>query len=387
MEFMKNWKETTLGEIAEIKGGKRLPLGSSLQKEKNNHPYIKIANISNNQVGIIDEYVPDDVFEVIKRYIVNGGDVILSIVGTIGLIAKIPNSLHHANLTENCVKILPNRNILDDDYLYYFLISRIGQSEITSNTVGAVQPKLPIYGVQNIRISLPPIPEQKQIVAVLLNLDDKIGLLRAENETLEKIAQGIFKEWFVDFRIGGKKLKLNNGVPEGWRSGKLGDILSLEYGKALKEGNRSGSGFPVYGSNGVVGHNDEFLVKGDGIVVGRKGSMGTVLWVENNFYPIDTAFYVRDKIGVEKLFFHYLLLSKQDFEKVGSDSAVPGLNRNSAYCLEMIIPETVIINKFNEIIEPVFSKKKLNNSQIQALSRLRDTLLPKLMGGEMRVEG
>ena len=241
------------------------------------------------------------------------------------------------------------------------------------------------------------IEEQKEIAGVLSSLDDKIELLREENKTLEAMAQTIFKEWFVNFNFpntegnpyklsGGKMIDSELGkIPEGWKGGNLGDVFSLEYGKPMKEADRTGTGYPVYGSNGVVGYHKDFLIKGDGIVVGRKGTMGSVVWVEDNFYPIDTTFYVQDKLGSNKLFFHYLLLRSQDLERVGSDSAVPGLNRNSAYAIKAIIPKIEIINNFHDAIEPAFSKLKLNNSEIQNLFTLRDTLLPKLMSGKTKI--
>jgi type I restriction enzyme S subunit len=186
---------------------------------------------------------------------------------------------------------------------------------------------------------------------------------------------------------GGKMIDSELGeIPEGWRVERLGDVLTLEYGKPLKEEERSGSGFPVFGSNGIVGYHKEFLVTGDGIVVGRKGTAGSVIFVENNFYPIDTTFYVQCNLKTDKLFFHYLLLLTQDLERIGSDSAVPGLNRNAAYMIEVVIPPTQGINYFHQIVKPIFSKLKNNNLQIQTLSTLRDTLLPKLMRGEMRVK-
>jgi type I restriction enzyme S subunit len=113
--------------------------------------------------------------------------------------------------------------------------------------------------------------------------------------------------------------------------------------------------------------------------------MGTVIWIEDNFFPIDTTFYVIDKIGISDLFYHYFVLRNIDFQKIGSDSAVPGLNRTLAYSLEMAIPQKESVIEYNKTVRSIFQKMKNNNSQIQTLSKLRDTLLPKLMKGEIRV--
>jgi len=387
----KGWKMTTLGEVVEVKGGKRLPLGTALQQQKNSHPYLRITDIVDNVIQK-DKllYVPDSVFPSIKRYIVSDGDIILSIVGTIGSVSRIDSELHNASLTENCVK-LTNFRLIDNIYLFHYLISREGQAEILGKNVGSTQPKLPIYNIEKINILLPPLPEQTAISAVLGSLDNKIELLREQNKTLESIAQAIFKEWFMNFNFPGSTGIMIDSemgkIPIGWRVGTLGDVICLEYGKPLKEEVRSGKGYPVLGSNGIVGYHKDYLIKGGGIVVGRKGTMGSVVWIDENFYPIDTTFYVQDRLGVGKLYFHYLLLLIQNFQKIGSDSAVPGLNRNAAYSIETVVPTTEIVNRFHEVIEPIFSKLKLNRAQIQTLSKLRSTLLPRLMKGEVRVKG
>lgn len=188
-----------LKDIVKIKGGKRLPKGSSLQKESNKHPYIRVRDMGEKYISLENlEYVPDDIFPKIQRYIVNENDVIISIVGTIGLISIIDKKLNRASQTENCAK-LSGLNSIDAQYIYYYLSSNLGQEEIKKVTVGAVQPKLPIYGIENINIDWKTENERKQIVEILKGLDDKIQLNTETNKTLEQIAQAIFKSWFIDF--------------------------------------------------------------------------------------------------------------------------------------------------------------------------------------------
>ena len=231
------WVETTLGKVCEIKGGKRLPKGENLVSDKTNHPYIRITDLENNQIKKNQlQFVTDEVFQSISRYIVNTGDVIVSIVGSIGFVALIDEDLNNASLTENCVKFV-NLKKLDSKFLYYFLISRDGQGEISKNTVGAVQKKLPIYGVQNIQISLPPLPEQQAIASVLSAFDDKIKFLREQNKTLEEIGQTLFKEWFGKYAVDRPE-----ELPEGWRVGKLSEIAEFLNGIALQK-------FPVKNDN------------------------------------------------------------------------------------------------------------------------------------------
>ena len=178
--------EVKLGDVATVKGGKRLPKGINLITKPNTHPYIRVRDLNGKRTLELDnsfEFVDDETQNTISRYIVNAGDIVLSIVGTIGLVAIVGNSLNEANLTENCVK-LTSLSGVDRDFLYYFLKSTFGQQEIARGTVGAVQAKLPIKNIQDITIPLPDELTQRKIVAVLSSLDKKIETNQKINDNL-----------------------------------------------------------------------------------------------------------------------------------------------------------------------------------------------------------
>ena len=232
--------EIPLAEIVTIKGGKRLPAGKNLQSIPSKHPYIRVRDVGQRSLareGI--EYVPDDVFPSISRYIVQRNDVVLSIVGTIGALSIVDSFYDYASLTENCVK-LTGLDYYDALYLYYYLSSSIGQQEISQGTVGAVQPKLPIYNIEKIKVLWPDDKDRrKRIAAVLGKLDDKIDLNRRINQTLEAMAQTIFKSWFVDFdpikaRIAAKQegrdpLRAAMGVISGKTDAELDQLPPEQY--------------------------------------------------------------------------------------------------------------------------------------------------------------
>jgi type I restriction enzyme S subunit len=168
MEIPNGWEVIPLSEICDIKGGKRLPKGDSLVPENTGNPYIKVADMCSHKYIILNdsfEYVPKHSQSIIKRYTVNKNDLILSIVGTIGFVNIVHQSLDQANLTENCVK-LTNFIKLNSDYVYEYLRSPIGKREIEMKTVGGVQGKLPIYNIQSIHIICP----HKNIFDVYNNL-------------------------------------------------------------------------------------------------------------------------------------------------------------------------------------------------------------------------
>ncbi|WP_180175931.1 restriction endonuclease subunit S [Acinetobacter sp. YH12025] len=188
-----------LGDIVKIKGGKRLPKSSQLQVIKNDHPYIRVRDMGERYLprsGL--EYVPDNIFPSISRYIVNTNDLILSIVGTVGLVSIVDEFFNNASLTENCVK-LTGLDEKDAKYLYYYLLSQYGKEEIKARTIGAVQLKLPLYNIEKIQIRWFDKLIREKIVNCLSTLDDKIELNNQTNQNLENIAQAIFKSWFIDF--------------------------------------------------------------------------------------------------------------------------------------------------------------------------------------------
>jgi type I restriction enzyme S subunit len=386
------WVEKELGSVATISSSKRIFHSDYVTS---GIPFYRSKEVIEKQKGnevSTELFITEEKFLSIKNKFgaPEKDDLLLTSVGTLGVPYLVQTDeifyFKDGNLTW-----FRNYDELEARFLYYFFLSSTGKERLNEITIGSTQAALTIAGLKSIPVYLPPLPEQKAIADMLSSFDEKIELLREQNKTLETIAQTIFKEWFVNFNYPdatGEMVDSELGeIPKGWRVGCIGDALELMYGKALKTEDRTGAGLPVYGSNGVVGYHKDYLVKGAGIIVGRKGSMGKVVWCHDNFFPIDTAFYVVDKIGLNDLFFHYFLLKRFDFEKVGSDSAVPGLNRNAAYSINVVIPVIEVIEKFDDVCALTFNKIKNNTEQIQALSKTRDAILPKLMSGHLRVTG
>ncbi|WP_010632805.1 restriction endonuclease subunit S, partial [Sporolactobacillus vineae] len=175
---MSNWEYVELGDIAQIKGGKRLPKGEKLTKNRNNHPYIRVRDMNISKFVQLNQdimYVDEKTQQKISKYTVRTNNIIISIVGTIGLVSKVHASLDNANLTENCAKIV-NLNGVDSDFLYYYLSSVYGQYEIKKGIVGSTQPKFPIYNIERVKVHLPSMIIQKSIGYILSNLDEKIEI-------------------------------------------------------------------------------------------------------------------------------------------------------------------------------------------------------------------
>ena len=217
-----------IGEIADVKGGKRLPKDCSLLSTPTKHPYIKIKDMyQNSELEITSEfeYIDEETFDRIKRYTVEYEDVIIAIVGnTIGLVSIIGRSLDGANLTENCVKLVNIQNY-DRRFIYYYLKSASGQNQIHQGIVGSSQPKLPIYNIEKIELPDIDLDTQTRIIRILDSIDTKININNHINENLEQQAQALFKAWFVDFEpFGGV-------MPGDWRMGTLSEICGYSKDK------------------------------------------------------------------------------------------------------------------------------------------------------------
>lgn len=258
-----------------------------------------------------------------------------------------------------------------------------------------------IQDLKRMRVAVPDECEQKKIFQLIDPLQQKIDLNRRMNETLDAVARAIFKDWFVDFgptraKIDGDAPYLapevwslfpdqldEEGKPEGWNERRVDDILELAYGKALKANERILGPIPVYGSGGITGYHNEALVEGPSIVVGRKGSVGTLYWEDRSFFPIDTVFYVKPKAPLTFCYYHLQTLG---LEAMNTDAAVPGLNRSNVYRLSVPWSQANLRDQFDQLIAPVRQRMRANAQESEKLTTTRDLLLPKLMSGQVRIK-
>ena len=178
-----------LDNLCTVKGGKRLPVDCELLDYPTEHPYIRVRDIGNSRYVCLTsqfQYIDEATYSAISRYIVNTGDIVISIVGTIGLLGKIHSSLDKANLTENCVK-LANIHTVTPDYLYYSLCYKKQIKEIELLTVVAVQAKLPMYNIQSMNILVPPVEVMKKFQHELDVFNNQIEANTIEIQELHEL--------------------------------------------------------------------------------------------------------------------------------------------------------------------------------------------------------
>jgi len=375
------WRDCLLGDVIELKRGYDLP-----ERER-----------CAGTVPIISSSGPSGLHDQVK---VKGPGVVTGRYGTIGQVFYVPSDFWPLNTTLYVRDFKGN----DPRFVSYFL----RDLDYLAYSDKAAVPGVNRNHLHQAAVRFPEdMDEQRAIAHILGTLDDKIELNRRMSETLEAMARALFKSWFVDFdpvraKAEGRDPGLPKSladlfparlvdselgeIPEGWEVRKLGDLLELAYGKALKAEDRRPGPIPVYGSNGQVGWHDEKLVEGPGIVVGRKGNPGVTTWVPTDFFPIDTAFYVVPNASCRYIEFLFFALQGQGLASLGADSAVPGLNRNLAYLSNQILPSHQTLDSFSRSVAGLKRRAHSLASESATLAALRDTLLPKLISGELRVK-
>lgn len=381
-----------LGDIATVKGGKRLPKGINLITKPNTHPYIRVRDLNGKRTLELDssfEFVDDETQKTISRYIVNEGDIVLSIVGTIGLVAVIGKSLNEANLTENCVK-LTSLSGVDRDFLYYFLKSSYGQQEITRGTVGAVQAKLPIKNIQDITIPLPDELTQRKIAAVLSSLDAKIETNKKINDNLQQQAFSVFDNLIANAEnndytlsdyaflnpkrtlaknqvarsIDMSQLSTSGAFPSGWEmkpfNGGMrftnGDTLLARITPCLENGKTA---FIDFLDDGEVAFGST-----EYIVLAPKNDTPPEMLYCLARYPAFVDYAVKNMNG------------SSGRQRVSAETV-------GQYRLPLFDKHSLVL--FKEVVSPMFLKMRYNSLENMRLAELRDALLPKLMSGEIDV--
>lgn len=399
------WRLVPLSELADLSGGFAF---KSKDYTDSGRFILRTLNIHNDGSISRDDavFLPLEMCNEYSRFTLQACDTLFVMVGaTLGKVGFVRESDLPALLNQNMWLIRAKPGVSAPRFIHYAFRGAVKQNLGWAS--GSARDFVRRDDYRNLLIAAPGLKEQQAIACILGALDDKIELNRRMNKTLEGMARAIFKSWFVDFdpvrakaagqQPAGLKPEIAalfpdafedselGEIPKGWRVQKLGDVLELAYGKALKANNRREGAIPVYGSNGQVGWHDEKLVSGPGIVVGRKGNPGVVTWSSTDFFAIDTTFYVVHKSDVDSLHFLFFALQTHDLPSLGADSAVPGLNRNIAYMSKQVVPPNQLIEQFEKHGCRLFARSYQCEEESRTLAAVRDTLLPKLLSGEVRV--
>ncbi len=401
---MSEWKETELQEVAEVQTG---PFGSQLKNEQyitGGTPVVTVEHIQNFRiVNFVYPSITKEDKERLNKYLMKAGDILFTRVGSVDLSAYVNENQDGWMFSSRMLRVRPNKEI-SSRFLSYFFQQKSFRDYILNISVGATMPSINTGILKTIPISFPPLPEQTAIASVLSSLDDKIDLLHHQNTTLEKMAETLFRQWFVEeskeeweeIRLG-SIVEIINGV-----SYKSDDLNSSKTSMVtLKSFDRNG-GFRMDGFKEYTGkYKEQHILKEGDLVVAHTDITqeadvigNPVMVIGNPKY--DTLIFSMDLVKViskDQNYsneFLYLLMKSREFKEhclgYSNGSTVLHLSKKAIPEYELKLPPNKLINEFSLKVKPLVQKQFRNQTQIRTLMAMRGTLLPKLMSGEVSVE-
>lgn len=417
---MINWQESRLGAKADIYSGFAFK-SNDMTEFDSGFPVIKIAQIQNKQVlKNVEEYFPSEKYTPkLKRYLLKKDDILIAMTGA-GSVGKI-GKMHFVDrdflINQRVAIVRVNTKELCPNYLYYFLSQNYIEESLYNIGLGAGQPNISPADIGRIDIYVPPLPEQQRIASILSAYDELIENNNKRISILERMAEQIYKEWFVRMRFPGyENVEFEKGVPKGWLK-ELGNYIKVVKGKSytgeeineigegkpfvnLKSFNRGG-GYRYDGIKFYTGkyHEKQVVREGDIVmavtdmtqdraVVGRVARIPKTEFSEM-IISLDSAKIVPDKKLPNAFFYATLRFGffGNTIKEFANGSNVLHLKPELAYQMKSIIPDDeAIIKKFEKLIEPYFNLIDNLNLENQNLKKTRDLLLPRLISGKLRVK-
>lgn len=379
-------------------------------------------------------------------YVLKAGDLVVTMTDlskqadTLGYSALIPAQQNKCFLHNQRTGLVQFKDDeLDKVFLYFLLRSKEYRHHVVSGATGTTVKHTSPTKILSYKFRKPPKPLQVAIGLNLLSIEKKININHQINQTLEQMAQALFKSWFVDFdpvidnaldagffeqnsalpeellrRAEQRKivreqsdfkplpaetrqlfpaafeeceepsLGLGGWMPKGWGNGVLSDLLILQRGFDLPKSKRTDGSIPLMAASGQDGTHNESKVRGPGVVTGRSGKLGVVNLVIEDFWPLNTTLWIKE-YPRSNPYHAYFLLQTIPLEQFNSGSAVPTLNRNHVHNKPVTLPSQDLLNKYADLVKDNFTQIQNRSIQSKTLEKLRDTLLPKLISGELRL--
>jgi len=395
---MSEWKEYRVSELCQLIGG-GTPKTTVPEYWGGNIPWLSVTDFNTGKKYCFDadKKITEKALKESSTKILKKGQLIISARGTVGVISMLGRDMA---FNQSNYGIDAKKELTSNDYLYYLLKDNVPQ--FISNSYGAVFDTITKETFEQIKVLLPSISEQIQIASILSSLDDKIDLLQRQNKTLEQLAETLFRQWFVE------------EAEESWETKKVKDVCitiskgttPTTLGKQFKE---TGINFIKAESLTDVGgflpekfafidtDTDELLKrsriqKGD-ILITIAGTIGRIAYAIDEILPANTnqaIGFMRVNKEIITSYFLYCLFKtsevRNDFEGRVVHAVQPNLSLGEIGDIEFKMPPQETLKNGMKELENLFSKKEKNQTQIRTLTQLRDTLLPKLMSGEVRVK-
>ena len=375
------WKEVRLGDVCTRVCSGGTPKSTNLSYYGGEIPWLNTKEIDFNRIYSTEKTITDSgLNNSSAKWIVPNTVTVAMYGATAGksCIVKVPMTTNQA-----CCNLTINDEVADYEFIYYSL--KNDYTTLASLTNGGAQQNLNAQIIKDYVLKMPSLADQRRITSILSSLDRKIELNNKINADLEEMAQAIFKNWFVDFEPfkDGKFVDSELGmIPEGWKVGCLGDLITIKYGKDHKK--LEDGTFPVYGSGGLMRFVNSWLYNGESVLIPRKGTLDNIMYVCEKFWTVDTMFFSAPKMDyVMKYVYNYI--KRFDFSKMNEGTSVPSNTAARLNKMQILIPTHEVLEMYDETLCPIYNKRKMNDKESRTLSLLRDPLLPRFMSGELEV--
>ena len=381
---MSEWKSVKLGELYEVHNG----LSKGRKFFGSGYPFLSFSTVFNNY------FIPNELTDLVQStesernsYSIHRGDIFVTRTSEtsdeLGMSCVALKDYPDATYNGFTKRMRPITDRVLPEYIGYYMRMPSFRGEFQAFSTMTTRASLKNEDLLSLSVSLPSLDEQNKISQTLLNYDNLIENNQKQIKLLEEAAQRLYKEWFVDLRFPGHEdVQIVDGVPEGWKQSKVTELLEIKYGKdhkALEDGK-----IPVYGSGGVMRRVKQILYSGESVLIPRKGSLNNILYVDCDFWTIDTMFYSIPRMkDVAK--YSYLYLISRDMYSFNIGAAVPSMTTKILDGMDILLPDETALAKFETAVSPLFEKKKLLEKQNEQLTEARDRLLPKLMSGEIEL--
>ena len=387
-----------LGEICEIKGGKRLPKGSDFSET--GYPYIRARDIKNGRVTFDSPvFINDELRSRLQRYKVKANDICVTIVGiNVGDTGIVPASLDDANLTENAAKLTNLNGILPHYLNYYLLVDGI-KEQLKAYSTGSAQDKLALYKLGKLDVILPSISNQQKIAGILSAYDELIENNKKRIALLEAMAEELYKEWFVRFRFPNyENTEFEKGVPSNWEETTLKYIANVTMGQSPSSEfyNDAGVGLPFHQGVGTYGErfpiNSTFcsiegrLAQENDILFSVRAPVGRLNIATTQSIIGRGLCAINSKNGQSDYLFYLLnhTFSKEDI--IGNGAIFNSVSKDELLGFKLINPDEKIIEDFNLQAKSINEAIRILFDKNANLTTQKNKLLPRLISGKLSVE-
>lgn len=355
--------------------------------------FLGIKNVTDDgrlDLTDIRHIAEDDYAAWTRRVQPRENDLVFTYEATLNRYAIVPAGFRGC-LGRRMALIRTDPQKVDVRFLLYYFFTAEWRAVIRRNMLtGATVDRIPLTTFPDFPVRVPTLPIQRRIAGILSAYDELIENSQRRIRILETMARALYREWFVHFRFPGHESVPHvpsslGEIPQGWEVGRLDDVVVLQRGFDLPKSARVEGDIPIYAATGVTGFHNEAKVKAPGVVTGRSGTIGEVIYVQEDYWPLNTALWAKEFPNSEPLYAYYLLASL-DLKQFNSGAAVPTLNRNDVHGLEVMVPPRELQARFQEVGGEMLRQTRTLELQIQTLRRTRDLLLPRLLSGQIAVD-